>query len=321
MIAAAEYLDFVEREYLSDFIASGGAAVKFAVAPDNAAQSLRSGLVGRGLAHGYSVASVDAGSVRVHMIDRVFVGIAEQIDWDDRARAFVVNVLGKLGFRVPGDGDLTLEHLAAFNDYDVNELWRVLDRALQEEILKDYEMAREFRVAMLRLCQAQVDRSDATRTEREFVLLWLRGELRLISSLKQARIFQKIARHNARDMLLSLPRWLVKTGKTGLVLDLDIRRCAISKRPDDSLVFYSKAAALDVYEVLRQLIDATDELTSSFVLVTAAPETLTDPKRGIEGWHIALKLRIWDEVRDRERTNPLAALIRIADVSEARAVQ
>ena len=31
MIAPAEYIDFLRREYLADFIRDGGAAVKFAV--------------------------------------------------------------------------------------------------------------------------------------------------------------------------------------------------------------------------------------------------------------------------------------------------
>jgi len=86
----------------------------------------------------------------------------------------------------------------------------------------------------------------------------------------------------------------------------------VAKRPVDAEgVFYSKAACLDVYELLRQLIDATDELASSFVLVTTAPETLTDPRRGIEHNYPALKMRIWNEVRDRRRANPFAALIRL----------
>ena len=135
-------------------------------------------------------------------------------------------------------------------------------------------MAQEFRRAMLRLCLAQVDRSDHAQADREAVLAWLKGELRLITALRQAGIFQKVARHNARDLLLSLARWLVKAGHSGLVLDLDIRRCAVSTRPEDG-IYYTKAACLDVYELLRQLIDATDELASCFVLVTTAPETLT----------------------------------------------
>jgi hypothetical protein len=170
---------------------------------------------------------------------------------------------------------------------------------------------------MLRLCQAQIDASDAAAGARDAVLAWLRGELRLIGPVKAYGIFQRIARHNAGDMLLSLTRWLPRTGVSGLVLDLDLRRCALAKRPeDDGGVFYTKAAVLDVYELLRQLIDSTDVLSSCLVFVTTAPESLNDPKRGIESHYYALKLRIWNEVHDRRRTNPFAALVRVSRDAE-----
>ena len=313
MIAVSDYLELVETEYLVDFVPSGGAAVKFAVAADGSADELRRGLLDRARTKGYSVATIDAAHVKAHMIDKVFTAIAGQIEWSVGAGAVVRTSLAELGFKVPQDGRLSLDRLAEANDYDPNELRRDLNRVLQDQILRDYELAQEFRLAMLRLCQAQVDTSDLMQTEQDFVLMWLRGELRLISSLKQAGIFQRIARHNARDMLASLTRWIVKTGGAGLVLDFDIRRCALTKRPDDELLYYSKAAVIDVYELLRQLIDSTDELSSCFVLVTIAPETLTDPRRGIEQHYDALKFRIWDEVRDRDRANPLAALVRTSE--------
>lgn len=316
-LTPSEYVDFLRSEYLSDFVKSGGSAVKFAVSDDGA--EVRTLLRNAALAEGYAVASVDAGDVRAHMIDKVFHEVGRQIDWDAGAVVFATRAFRSLGFSVPENAsDLTLERIAALNEFDQNELRLDFQRKLQAEILQDFEMAQEFRKAMLRLCQAQVDRSDHAQADREAVLAWLRGELRLITALRQAGIFQKIARHNARDLLLSLARWLVKTGHSGLVLDLDIRRCAVSKRPAEADgVFYSKAACLDVYELLRQLIDATDELASCFVLVTTARETLTDPKRGIEHNYPALKMRIWNEVRDRRRVNPLAALVRL-DVEEVR---
>jgi len=73
-------VDFLRAEYLSDFVKSGGSAVKFAVADDGA--KVRALLRNGALAEGYAVASVDAGDVRAHMIDKVFHEVARQIDWD-----------------------------------------------------------------------------------------------------------------------------------------------------------------------------------------------------------------------------------------------
>jgi hypothetical protein len=145
---------------------------------------------------------------------------------------------------------------------------------------------------------------------------WLRGELRLISVLKKALIFQKIARHNARHMLHSLAHWLTVTGRNGLVLALDISRYTEAKRPDqpDGTLYYSAAAAMDAYELLRQFIDATDELESCLVAVVASSEFLDDGPRGLTRYD-ALRLRILDDVRDRQRQNPYASLIRLSPVA------
>jgi hypothetical protein len=73
---------------------------------------------------------------------------------------------------------------------------------------------------------------------------------------------------------------------------------------------------LDAYEVLRQLVDATDGLRSTFVAVTLPPELVTDEVRGLPAY-TALQLRIVDEVRDRRRANPFAALVRLETRLEA----
>ena len=62
--------------------------------------------------------------------------------------------------------------------------------------------------------------------------------------------------------------------------------------------------------MLRQFIDGTDDLESMLLVVHVPPEFLSDGKRGLNRYE-ALKLRIWDEVRDRQYQNPLGALIRL----------
>ena len=121
------------------------------------------------------------------MIDKVFHDVARQIDWDAGAIVVATRAFRSLGFSVPENAsDLTLERIAALNEFDQDELRLEFSRKLQEEILNDFEMAQEFRRAMLRLCLAQVDRSDHAQADREAVLAWLKGELRFITALRQA---------------------------------------------------------------------------------------------------------------------------------------
>ncbi len=149
--------------------------------------------------------------------------------------------------------------------------------------------------------------------EHAAVLDWLRGDLRQISVLKSALIFRRIGRHNARHVLFSLAHWLAVNDRAGLALVLDIRRLGFARRPgpeERQGHYYTKAALLDAYEVLRQLVDNTDEMANCMAIVLASPAFLSEPSRGLDAYQ-ALKLRIFDEVRDANRDNPFSSLIRL----------
>lgn len=315
-----DWLRVLRAEYLEDFVLRGGAAVKFAVpAGDPERAMLQDGLEATAAEAGYQFAGVDSAISRIHMIDKLFHEVARQVDWDALSVRFVEGLLEENGFRVPSEqGRLDLREIAALNQYQEPELRRDIRRWLAGRIYQDPGMSQEFRVAMLRLCQAQLDPTDVSPAESGAIKEWLRGDLRLLSSLKPSLIYQKIARHNARAMLFSLVRWLRLTGGKGLLLGLDITQWMADRaRTPEGCIYYSKPAVMDGYELLRQLVDGADELSNCLVVVVASPEFLTDPTRGL-GCYEALKLRIWDEVRDREVPNPLAAMIRLSASAQRR---
>jgi hypothetical protein len=315
-LSARDWLSVVQTEYLERFVPDGGAAVKFVVADDPAARAaLREALGDLAARNGLQLACVDSTATRIHLIDRLFHDVARQIDWDHLARAFLAGLLRENGYRLPAELDsLELRRLAELNEVPEAQLRLEVTRWLWSRLFRDYAMSQEFRLAMIRLCRAQLDPDDEP-TVTAAIKEWLRGELRLISAVKRALIFQKIARHNARHMLVSLAHWLRLAGASGLLLVLDISRCVQAVRPADrdGSVYYSTAAALDAYEVLRQLIDGTDELESTFVAVLAEPDFLGDSRRGLESYR-ALYYRLADDVRDRYRPNPLGSLVRVATV-------
>ena len=316
MIAAGDYVGFLDDEYLRGYIDEGGAAVKFLVAPDPAVAGYFADQVRAAAeASGYVVATVDAATTRIHLLDQVFFAVARQIDWDQLASVAVRAAVAAAGFPAPADGPagLSIDRLAEHYQLDARELKRDVDRELQQRVHRDYAMVQEFRTAMLRLCQAQLGTGQVADAEHAAVLDWLRGNLRQISALKSALIFRRIGRHNARLLLFSLAHWLSVNGRAGLVLVLDIRRLGLARRPPPGALdghYYTKAALLDAYEVLRQLVDNTDELAHCCVVVLPAAEFLTDTTRGLDAYQ-ALKLRIFDEVRDRERDNPFSSLVRV----------
>ncbi|RJP17728.1 MAG: hypothetical protein C4520_15700, partial [Candidatus Abyssobacteria bacterium SURF_5] len=95
--------------------------------------------------------------------------------------------------------------------------------------------------------------------------------------------------------------------------ELDISRYLVSKRPrvPDGTLYYSPSATVDVYELLRQFIDGTDEVDGLLVVVIAPIEFMNDERRGLNRY-LALKLRISNEVQDQQMQNPLAALNRLS---------
>lgn len=309
-----EWLQVIENEYLREFIQRGGAGVKFLVPNENLSpERIFQKIEKAATRQGYVVALVDSATTKIHMIDKVFHEVAHQIDWDHLARQFVLKMLIDNGYEIPQQNELSLHEIAVLNKREEKFLRRELRTWLEKGIYRDYAMSQEFRITMIRLCLAQLDPEGASPFLTNAIKEWLTGELALISALKEALIYQKITRHNARYMLFSLAHWLKQNGKNGLVLVLDISRYSVTTRTrDESDGFhYSVPATLDAYEVLRQFIDGTDEMESVFIVVIASKAFLNDERRGVSRYD-ALKLRIWDEVRDKRRENPFASLIRIS---------
>ena len=307
-----EWTTFLAQEYLAAYLPAGGAAVKVAVAgsADTASRFARA-LGAAADTAGCLFVSVTAADVRLSQVDALFFAVARELDWDALAAALVRRAYDAIAF--PARDGVTVAEVAAEHDVDARELYRSVRRQLEQTLLGDPALARELRRAVLRLTQSQLGAADLQSDERDAVVAWLRGEPTSLARLRPLLISARIGRSNARPMLASLARLLLAAGWNGLVLHLDGARLAEARRPPVEQrhgVYYSKAAVLDAFEVLRQLIDATDELRGVLVVAVLPPELVTDEGRGLPVY-TALQLRVADEVRDRRRANPFAALVRL----------
>jgi len=315
---AHEWLRIIRREYAQRFLLQGGASVKFVVCDQvDLQQEVRQAFHVMAGEEGFCAVHVDARSTKIHMIDRFFHQIAHLIDWETLAYEFVVHVLTQNGYTIPTDRhQFTIASVAHLNDRAEPLLRRDLTSWLEHAIFRDVHMCQEFRTAMLRLCLGQLDKGEGSTFLTQAVLDWLAGDLRQISALKEALIFQKIVRSNARYMIASLGHWLRLVGKSGLMVTLDLERYFVGQRPDQPEGFYySPRAVLDAYEMLRQCIDTTDDMEGVLFVVFVPPEFLTDQRRGVSRYE-ALKMRMWDDVRDRDQPNPLGALVSLTSSIE-----
>jgi hypothetical protein len=313
--SSKDWLDVIDREYLSDFIPEGGGSVKFlAGAPEQNAE-VSAALDVLADSKGFVRVDLDAAGTRLHRIDHIFFEIARQIDWAGLAAVYIAQRLREPGWSLAKSPDgFDLAAMALENGVEEAAVRQTLKGSLAA-LWADYSMTQEFRLAMIQICLAQVAGLEHAAIP---AIYWLRGALSRISELKGAKIFAKIGRHNARLMLQSLANWMRRNGQPGLILALDISRALENvKRADRGEGFYYSSAALtELYETLRQLIDGCSETPGVLVVVFAPPELLSDEKRGVDRYQ-ALKMRIFDDVRNRGIENPLAPLVRLNQSAEA----
>lgn len=312
-MGADEYAAFLGEEYLGQYVPSGGGSVKVAVTGDaGVADRLAASLARAAEASDCVLVSVSAETTKAHMVDQVFFAIARQVDWGEIAAAVVRTAYDEIA--VPATGSrLAVADVAADHDLDARELYRSVRRQLERTLLDDASIPRELRRALLRLAQVHLGSGDVRPEEARVVLDWLHGEKVGVRDLRAALIYAKIGRHNARALLESLGRLLLRAGRGGLVLHLDLTRLAEARRPplpERTGIYYTRAAVLDTYELLRQLVDGTEELAGTLVVAVVPPELVSDESRGLPAY-AALHLRVADEVRDRRRTNPFASLVRL----------
>ena len=318
-LSAEQWLTALRNEYVCSYIKQGGSSIKFAVTDGVSSHKvLHQKLHHLAKAEGVVFVKADARFTKLHLVDRLFFKVAKQIDWDKLAYNFVRQLLIEKGYQVPDHpADFNLQQLARLNNRRELIFLRDLQTWLEQDLERDASLCREFRMAMLCLCLAQCQAGESDIQLAQAIKEWLHGELERISSVKRALIFQKIGRHNARYLMASLTHWVKRTGKSGILITLDIARYLVTKpsTQSDATFHYTPSAVVDAYDALRQFIDGMNDMTACLMVVLAPPSFLTDARRGLDRYD-ALKLRIWDDVRDKQNPNPLAPMVRLGNVND-----
>ena len=315
-IAVDEWVDALDREYLSGFIKDGGATVKFAVADAGGRRALVEALKGRCEASGYVFVALDAVDIRVHMPQDIFFGLASRIDWRLVARRRVLSLLAEMGFRVDGVDPANamgfVKAVADANGIEASTVLLELRPALERDIIKNRNMAKAFRVAMTHLCRGEMTAGLSEDYSGQAVLDWLTGADAKIGKLKPFQIHTRINRTTARHFIESTFYWVRQAGYAGTVLVLDNARVLLPRNPKDGVRFYTRAMTMDHYELLREFIDGVDRLSGAAAVVATGPDFVD--KGALRGWklYFALRARVMDDVWDRDLVNPVAALVRLS---------
>ena len=114
------YAEFVAKEYLADYVASGGAAVRFVVAGDEGvARRWHARLAEVAAGEGYEYVAADAADTKVHMIDQLYAVVARRLDWADLARRQVAAAWESIGLPPPAPDELGVAAVAASHGVSV----------------------------------------------------------------------------------------------------------------------------------------------------------------------------------------------------------
>lgn len=312
-IGPQEWLHFISQEYLSTFILDGGSAIKFAVPLDDSLRhDLFDGLGNISLRSGYLVVKINAAETKVNMIDEIFFRTARQVPWQVLIHKIIAKLAAESGYSWIDNGEAPIyQRLADHNQVDPQLLLLDLKKSIGNNVFKKRHLSRDFRVAMTHLCIAELSGGQDGSTTTSILIDWLTGRNKAVSAVKPYQIFRKINRHTARYFFESMIHWIRFAGYPGTVILLDAQRVMVPKNPHDESLFYSKAAVLDTYEVLRQFIDSADQLEGCLITVVPDITFLEDESRGISAYE-ALKFRVFDEIRDKHLVNPMASLARIS---------
>jgi len=307
-IAAEQWIRVIENEYFGEFLELGGSCIKFIVGEEAIATSCRERLWAIAERRGMSGVLVRSDETRIHMIQDVFFAIARALDLYGAARSVARRLVTDLGHRWPEPAAaVSFDELEQHNDVDLLLIKREIQKRLTKEIMKNRRMAQDFRVAITRLIYSFFDTRKEDRSEESEILLeWMRGTLKGRAGLGALGIAGQIGRHNARAMMRSLLHWWRRIFGGGLLLWIDLSGLWMHGAP----VRYTPTSALDLFEVLRQLIDDIESFEGLFCVISVPPRFLDefDLKYSIHTY-LALKARLCSDVRPKDRDNPLAPLV------------
>ncbi len=316
-ISIKDWFRFIDEEYLTTYVKAGGSSVKFAVTPEQLKADLYATVEGRCRELDYEVIRLDAKNkdMRAHMPQDFFFGLARQVDWRRLARRFILRLGSRRGFRVDGVDTTTpgvFDQIAKANGVEPANVIQEIRPEIQNSVARNASMAKDFRVCMSHLCLLEYIRGDYNGLP---LLDWLRGYNTRISNVRPFSIYSGINRATARYFIESALYWVRYAGSAGTVILFDNSRVTVARKPKDQWKYYTKAMTLEHYELLRQFVDRVDELDGALlVVVTNAGFLDESPDRRSRGYGIypALQYRVMDDVRDRNRVNPLSSLVRLS---------
>jgi hypothetical protein len=306
------------REYLLEYIPSGGSTVKILVADNEHLGQIVDATINTACEAQFITALVDSSVTKCHLVQEMFFSVSRKIDWDPPIDRWLTQFLEHEGYLVPDGVPLSnLEAIAAASGVGDKTIARAAIRFIEEQVMNDKSLWYPFRIAMAAYCSGRIGRGGVNHQHNDLILAWLRGQSVSLPRLRSLRIMERIGRHNARPMLISVARLCRKLGIPGICIVINLTAVY---SPSETPVRYARTALLDLYEMLRQFIDETEEMSNLAIVAVASRGIIDNPKLSYDNYD-AFKMRVVNDVRDRIIDNPLNTLVLVEPSQSASAAE
>jgi hypothetical protein len=305
---------------LADYIGGGGALVRFIVGDSpidigHARRSLQA-LAAESKLHFFDV---DGSRTRLHFPNDLLAAIAGQIDFRELMISFLLQAVVDEGYDVPPNArDFVVRDIATMNDIVPKDVHAIINARIRSRIMQQRHLVRDVRKALWAIAR-DVMEGRPPGAHGDVPKRWLQGQISSIRELREFGIVQKVNRYNARGILRSILSWLPASEWNGSIVFVNALQLEAARNMRDGRVHYTRAALSDTYEVMREFIDDTDDM-SHVLLVFAMPyEFLSvDPRGRGMGAYQALQFRV-SSFSEATLPNPLANLVLLREREGRRA--
>ncbi|MFS8866585.1 hypothetical protein [Synechococcus sp. H65.1] len=300
------WLRCLEKDYLGSFIPAGGATVKLAVVPKDSYSRLYKSLREKLSPPSFRLFDLSEECINLHSIENFWFALAQKVDWESFARELRYSILRKIGYS-PSSEHCTLEELAELYQVEAREINIQFQREIKKLIFQDYSLALDFRKAISRLIYEPLQSPGTLEGLCLAVQEWLKGTLESISQVRGAAIFRRIDRTNSREILLSFLRLFTRQlGCTAILVSL----FHYYERRENGRPIFTRRQIIELYETLREFIDAESKLEKTVLIFMAPPDFIESELLSYHKYR-ALQTRIENEVYSPDYPNPCTTMVQL----------
>ena len=305
-----KWLDRMRSHYLDKYILNGGSKVKVLTGKQGTGKThLLRCVLSDAKSLEYTTVYLSAHDCRLNDLASLYRAIIDQIDKEELVTGLCRNVASKFSRFIDSEkydpSELFVTNAYFYDTYPTTD---EAAKVIQQEVtslIRAIDLSSSFKTFVYRVtCSRMI--TDPT-SNIDIPLDWLSGKNVAPKDRKALSLFDKLDRANARDWLNSLVQLLKLSGKKGLIIAIDDLE-VITQKSLSTGKFFSKAAIMDVCELIRQLIDDTEVLAHCLFLFAGDSAVIEDSNRGLKSYD-ALRMRLQTGLSKSDKFNAFADLV------------